>query len=124
MMKKGKKMATEWKKPIEKVKPLFSEKELLTMSFKEYWSIGIKEARPHMHIGSEGHMHSPAHKWWMKELKRLAPQTLTKLGHEYVESKLQKDQDFQSDMYAQDTMKIELPEKYKHYPSHLADMEA
>ena len=39
-------------------------------------------------------------------------------------SKRQKDQDFKSDMYAQDTMKIELPEKYKHYPSHLADMEA
>ena len=39
-------------------------------------------------------------------------------------SKRQKDQDFKSDMYAQDTMKIELPEKYKHYPSHLADLEA
>ena len=39
-------------------------------------------------------------------------------------SKRQKDQDFKSDMYAQDTMKIELPEKYKNYPSHLADMEA
>ena len=39
-------------------------------------------------------------------------------------SKQQKDQDFKSDMYAQDTMKIELPEKYKHYPSHLADLEA
>ena len=34
MMKKGKKMATEWKKPIEKVKSPFSEKELLTMSFQ------------------------------------------------------------------------------------------
>ena len=39
-------------------------------------------------------------------------------------SKRQKDQDFKSDMYAQDTMKIELPEKYKNYPSHLADLEA
>ena len=39
-------------------------------------------------------------------------------------SKQQKDQDFKSDMYAQDTMKIELPEKYKNYPSHLADLEA
>ena len=47
-------MATEWKKPIEKVPSVFSEKELLTMSFKEYWSIGIatypswKEARKKM----------------------------------------------------------------------------
>ena len=39
-------------------------------------------------------------------------------------SKRQKDQDFKSDMYAQDTMKIELPDKYKNYPSHLADLEA
>ena len=39
-------------------------------------------------------------------------------------TKKQKDQDWKSDMYAQDTMKIELPEKYKHYPSHLADLEA
>ena len=39
-------------------------------------------------------------------------------------SKRQKDQDFKSDMYAQDTMKIELPEKYKNYPSHLADLDA
>ena len=69
-------MATVWKKEIEKVESPFSEKELLTMSFKEYWSIGIKEARPHMHIGPEGHMESPAHIWWMKELKRLAPQTV------------------------------------------------
>ena len=83
MMKKGKKMATEWKYPIEKMKSPHSEKELLTMSFKEYWSIGIKEARPHMHIGSEGHMHSPAHKWWTKELKRLAPQTVLTPGCKY-----------------------------------------
>ena len=41
MMKKGKKMATEWKKPIEKVKSLYSKKELLTMSFKEYWALGL-----------------------------------------------------------------------------------
>jgi len=41
MMKKGEKMATEWKKPIEKVKSLYSEKELLTMSFKEYWALGL-----------------------------------------------------------------------------------
>ena len=47
-------MATEWKKPIEKVPSVFSEKELLTMSFKEYWSIGLatypswKEARKKM----------------------------------------------------------------------------
>ena len=41
MMKKDKKMATEWKKPIEKVKSLYSEKELLTMSFKEYWALGL-----------------------------------------------------------------------------------
>ena len=89
MMKKGKKMATEWKKPIEKVKPLYTEKELLTMSFKEYWSHGLRYAH-------------------LKELKRLAKAK----------------QDFKSDMYAQDTMKIELPEKYKNYPSHLADLEA
>ena len=50
MMKKGKKMATEWKKPIEKVKSLYSEKELLTMSFKEYWSHGIREKAPEMEI--------------------------------------------------------------------------
>ena len=74
-MKKGKKMATEWKKPIEKVKPLFSEKELLTMSFKEYWSHGIREKAPEMEIKG-GHLESPAHIWWMKELKRLAPQTV------------------------------------------------
>ena len=41
MMKKGKKMATEWKKPIEKVKSLYSEKELIKMSFKEYWALGL-----------------------------------------------------------------------------------
>ena len=108
---------------MKKVKPLYTEKELLTMSFKEYWSQGFRTRAPEMEIKG-GHLESPAHIWWMKELKRLAPQTLTKLGHEYVESILQKDQDFKSDMYAQDTMKIELPEKYKHYPSHLADMEA
>ena len=45
MMKKGKKMATEWKKPIEKVKPLYTEKELLTMSFKEYWALGLRPVR-------------------------------------------------------------------------------
>ena len=45
MMKKGKKMATEWKKPIEKVKSPYSEKELLTMSFKEYWAQGFASAR-------------------------------------------------------------------------------
>ena len=90
MMKKGKKMATEWKKPIEKVKPLFSEKELLTMSFKEYWSKGFASARKEAE---------------MKHQRKM-------------------DQDFKSDMYAQDTMKIELPDKYKNYPSHLADMEA
>ena len=45
MMKKGEKMATEWKKPIEKVKPLYTEKELLTMSFKEYWSHGLRTVR-------------------------------------------------------------------------------
>ena len=39
---KGEKiMATEWKKPIEKVKSLYSEIELLTMSFKEYWALGL-----------------------------------------------------------------------------------
>ncbi len=86
MMKKGKKMATEWKKPIEKVKSPFSEKELLTMSFEEYWAQGLRELHPEMEIKG-GHLESPAHIWWMKELKRLAPQTLTKLGHEYVESK-------------------------------------
>ena len=45
MMKKGEKMATEWKKPIEKVKPLYTEKELLTMSFEEYWAQGIASAK-------------------------------------------------------------------------------
>jgi hypothetical protein len=89
-MKKGKKMATEWKKPIEKVKSPFSEKELLTMSFKEYWAQGFASARKEAE---------------MKHQRKM-------------------DQDFKSDMYAQDTMKIELPEKYKHYPSHLADLEA
>ena len=72
-------MATEWKKPIEKVKSPHSEKELLTMSFKEYWAIGIKEARPHMHIKG-GHLESPAYIWWTKELKRLAPQTILTPG--------------------------------------------
>ena len=85
-MKKGEIMATEWKTPIEKVPSVFSEKELLTMSFKEYWAQGLRELHPEMEIGPEGHMKSPGHIWWMKELKRLAPQTLTKLGHEYVES--------------------------------------
>ena len=41
MMKKGEKMATEWKKPIKKVKSLYSEKELIKMSFKEYWALGL-----------------------------------------------------------------------------------
>jgi len=72
MMKKGKKMATEWKKPIEKVKPLFSEKELLTMSFKEYWSHGLRHHHPEMEIGPEGHMYSPGSIWFRKELKRRA----------------------------------------------------
>ena len=68
-------MATEWKKPIEKVKSLYTEKELIKMSFKEYWSHGIREKAPEMEIIG-GHLESPAHKWWMKELKRLAPQTV------------------------------------------------
>ena len=74
----------------------------------------FREHSPEMEIGPEGHMYSPGSIWFRKELKRLAR----------VKSKQQKDQDFKSDMYAQDTMKIELPEKYKHYPSHLADLEA
>ena len=46
MMKKDEKsMATKWKKPIEKVKSLYSEKELLTMSFKEYWALGLRTVR-------------------------------------------------------------------------------
>ena len=44
-MKKGEKMATEWKKPIKKVKSLYTEKELLTMSFKEYWALGLRPVR-------------------------------------------------------------------------------
>ena len=36
---------TEWKKPIEKVKSPHSEKELLTMSFKEYWALGLRTVR-------------------------------------------------------------------------------
>ena len=68
-------MATVWKKEIEKVKPLYSEKELLTMSFKEYWSQGFRTRAPEMEIKG-GHLESPAHIWWMKELKRLAPQTV------------------------------------------------
>ena len=74
-MKKGKKMATEWKTPIEKVPSVFSEKELLTMSFEEYWAQGLRELHPEMEIKG-GHLESPAHIWWMKELKRLAPQTV------------------------------------------------
>jgi hypothetical protein len=102
-------MATVWKKEIKKVKSPFSEKELLTMSFKEYWArgFGYKPLHPEMEIGPEGHMYSPGSIWFRKELKRLA----------------RAKQDFKSDMYAQDTMKIELPDKYKNYPSHLADME-
>jgi hypothetical protein len=38
---KEKIMATKWKKPIEKVKSLYSEKELIKMSFKEYWALGL-----------------------------------------------------------------------------------
>ena len=45
MMKKGKKMATEWKKPIEKVKSPYTKKELLTMPFKEYWSHDLTTKR-------------------------------------------------------------------------------
>lgn len=45
-------------------------------TFAEYMSIGLRERAPEMEIGPEGHMHSPAHKWWMKELHRLAPQTV------------------------------------------------
>ena len=69
MMKKGKKMATEWKKPIEKVKSLYSEKELLTMSFKEYWSHGIRESHLRHRIGSEGHVYSPGWKHWAEGVK-------------------------------------------------------
>ena len=72
-------MATVWKYPIKKMKSPHSEKELLTMSFKEYWSIGLKKARPEMMIKG-GHLESPAHIWWMKELKRLAPQTILTPG--------------------------------------------
>ena len=71
-------MATEWKKPIEKVS-VFSEKELLTMSFKEYWAHGFRERAPEMIIKGV-HLESPAHIWWMKELKRLAPQTILTPG--------------------------------------------
>ena len=50
-IEKGEKsMATEWKYPIEKMKSPHSEKELLTMSFKEYWSHGIREKAPEMEI--------------------------------------------------------------------------
>ena len=38
-------MATIWKKPIEKVKSVYSKKELLTMSFEEYWAQGLRELR-------------------------------------------------------------------------------
>ena len=64
-------MATVWKKEIKKVKSVYSKKELLTMSFKEYWSQGLRERAPEMMIKG-GHLESPAHIWWMKELKRLA----------------------------------------------------
>ena len=74
----------------------------------------FRETRPEMEIGPEGHMESPGSIWFRKELKRLAR----------VKSNRQKDQDFKSDMYAQDTMKMRLPKKYENYPSHLADMEA
>ena len=40
----------------------------------------FREHSPEMEIGPEGHMHSPAHKWWTKELKRLAPQTVLTPG--------------------------------------------
>ena len=72
-------MATEWKYPIEKMKSPHSEKELLTMSFKEYWSHGLRHHHPEMEIIG-GHLESPAHIWWMKELKRLAPQTVLTPG--------------------------------------------
>ena len=57
-MKKGKKMATEWKKPIEKVKPLYTEKELLTMSFEEYWAQGFASARKEAEMKHQREMDS------------------------------------------------------------------
>ena len=65
-------MATIFKKPPEKVKSPYSEKELLSMSFGEYWALGLREAHPEMEIGPEGHMGSPGSIWFRKELKRLA----------------------------------------------------
>ena len=61
-------MATVWKKEIKKIPSVFSEKELLTMSFKEYWAQGFayKPLHPEMEIGPKGHM------WHRKERKRLA----------------------------------------------------
>ena len=58
MMKKGEKMATEWKKPIEKVKPLYTEKELLTMSFEEYWAQGIASAKKEAEMKHQREMDS------------------------------------------------------------------
>ena len=69
---KGTKMATVWKTEIKKWKSPFSEKELLTMSFEEYWAQGLRELHPEMEIGPEGHMYSPGSIWFRKELKRLA----------------------------------------------------
>ena len=54
---------------FEKVKSPFSEKELLTMSFKEYWAIGLKESHLRHRIGSEGHVHSPGWKHWAEGVK-------------------------------------------------------
>ena len=45
-MKKGEKMSTIMpSKGHMKVKSLYSEKELLTMSFKEYWALGLRTVR-------------------------------------------------------------------------------
>ena len=67
-------MTTIWKKPIEKVPSAFTEKELLTMSFKEYWAQGLRELHPEMEIGPKGHLEpgGAGHKWIL-ELERLTP---------------------------------------------------
>ena len=61
---------------------------------------------------------------WSKGHNDWRADELASKGEPNYGARGQFESDVESDIYAQDTMKDELPDKYKNYPGHLADLEA
>jgi hypothetical protein len=61
---------------------------------------------------------------WSKGHNDWRADELASKGEPNYGARGQFESDVESDIYAQDTMKDELPDEYKNYPSHLADLEA